>query len=759
MRPWRATAASVLTAFGLALLTAPAPGEEKPVPMALQPFDLQDVRLSDGPLKIAQEADRKYLHELDFDRLLYTFRQNAGLPTPGEPLGGWEAPSCEVRGHFIGHYLSACALMYRSTGDEELKAKAERMVAELARCQDALGGSYLSAYPESFLDRLERLERVTWAPLYVTHKTMAGLLDMYQLAGNEQALDVLKRMAAYYKARADKLTDYQMERMLTVEFGGMSEVLHNLCGITHDPAHLDVAHRYDQAAFLGPLALERDNLSHIHGNTQIPKICGAARHYELTGDERYRTLVRFFWDRVVKTRTFATGGTTSGEVWPEPYQLSQTLAANTQECCKTHNMLKVTRYLIRWTGDPAYADYYERAFYNGILGTNRADNGQMIYYVPLQTGCTKQWGTPYDSFWCCYGTGIESFAKLGDSIYFHDSDGLYVNLSIPSTVTWKEKGLRLEQVTSFPEREGTSFIFRLERPTRLALHLHVPYWATQGVTVKVNGKDTPEKAKPTSYLVLNREWRDGDRVEVSMPMALHASPMPDDPEMVAVMYGPVVLAGLDPDPSAVFLSDPREPTKWIEKTNDGPLTFAVKGQKTAMRLIPWYRVVDEPYGVYWIVTPEGSERHKAILAAEEARRKHEARTIDRVVVGDEASERDHNLQGEKHGAGPYGNRHWRHAPDGWFSWDLKVLPEVQNTLVCTYWGSDVPPRRFDILVDGKVIATQELNVNKPGQFLDVEYPIPLELTRGRDKVTVRFQAQPGNTAGGVFDCAILKPDQ
>ncbi|MBI3920830.1 MAG: glycoside hydrolase family 127 protein [Armatimonadetes bacterium] len=743
---------------GLTVFGVDARQEGAKVPIAIQAFDLNEVRLLEGPFKTAQEANRRYLHELDFDRLLWTFRKNAGLSAPGQPLGGWEAPDCEVRGHFIGHYLSACALMYASTGDETLKAKADDMVSELAKCQEALGGGYLSAYPESFLDRLESMERVTWATLYVIHKIMAGLLDMHQLTGNQQALDVLKKMAAYFKRRADKLSDFQMERMLTVEFGGMSETLHNLYGITRDPAHLELAHRYDQAAFLGPLALERDNLSHIHGNTQIPKVCGAARHYELTGDKRYRTITRFFWDRVVKTRTYATGGTTEAEVWPEPNALARTLAANNQECCKTHNMLKVTRYLLRWTGDPTYGDYYERALLNGILGTQRSDNGQLIYYVPLATGCAKQWGTPYDSFWCCYGTGIESFAKLGDSLYFHDRSNLYVNLFVASTVTWRAKNLRLEQVTSFPEEEGTTLLFHLNRPTRLGLKVRVPSWATHGLGVKINGKLSGKEARPSTYLSLNREWKDGDRVEIAMPMALHSSPMPDGPELVAVMYGPVVLAGVSPPQGTYLLGDPKDPSQWVEKTGDGPLTFAATGQKKTVRLVPWYKVIDEPYGVYWTVTSEGSPRHKAMLAEEEARQKRESRIVDRVKVGDNTSEEEHHLQGENTGSGPYADRFWRHAlGGGWWSWDMKVLPEVPMTLVCTYWGSDVPPRKFDILVEGVLVGMQDLNRNKPNEFFEVEYAIPAELTKGKEKVTVRFQGHKDNMAGGVFDCATLRP--
>jgi len=726
------------------------------IQMRLKPFDLHQVRLLDGPCKVAEEANRRYLHALDSDRLLRNFRVNAGLPAPGEPLGGWEKPDCELRGHFVGHYLSACALMYASTGDEQLKAKADAMVAELAKCQQALGGEYLSAYPESFWDRLEQMDRPPWAPYYTIHKIMAGLFDMYSLCGNQQALDVLKGMAAYFHKRLDKLAVWEWDRLLGVEFGGMSEALHNLYSVTKDPAHLELAHAFDQAAFLGPLALEHDNLSRIHANTQIPKICGAARRYELTGDERYRTVVRYFWDRVVNTRSYATGGSNQGEHWPDPSKLAKTLSADNQECCTTYNMLKVTRYLMRWTGDARCADYYERAYFNGILGTQNPESGQLMYFVPLATGHTKSFGTPNDSFWCCYGTGIESFAKLGDSIYFHDDDGIYVNLFIASTVNWPEKGLRLEQLTTFPEQEDTTLVLHPARPTELALHLHVPYWATQGVKVKLNGKPLEAQAKPTSYLTIKRTWKEADKLEVSMPMSLHADPMPDDPELMALMYGPLVLAGLTQE-NRYFLGDASQLASWIKPVEGQPLTFGTVGQQPDMTFIPLYKVIDKPYGVYWVITKEGSPRHRQLQAAEEARKQREARLLDRVVPRDEASEKAHSLQGENTNAGLLGGRPWRDAPGGWWSWDLKVLPDAQMTLVCTYWGSDVPPRTFDLLVDGQKLATQSLDRSKPGEFDDVEYAIPRELTQGKEKITVRFQAHPGNTAGGVFDCAILKP--
>ncbi len=742
--------------------TAAGVGPGNKIPMKLEAFDLKQVRLLDGPCKVAQEANRRYLHALEADRMLRAFRVTAGLPAPGKPLGGWERPECEVRGHFVGHYLSACALMYASAGDEALKAKADAMVAEFAKCQQAHGGEYLAAYPQTFWDRLEKMAKPPWAPYYVIHKIMAGLLDMHRLCGNEQALDVVKGMAAYFKKRIDKLPLRTWDRILTVEFGGMSEVLHDLYGVTGDPNHLTLAHKFDEGAFLGPLALEWDNLSGIHANTQIPKICGAARRYELTGDTRYRTVVEYFWDRVVHTRSYCTGGSNMGEHWPEPNRLADTLSDTTQECCTTYNMLKVTRYLLRWTGGPACADFYERAFYNGILGTQHPETGMLMYFVPLATGHTKARGgrgfsTPNDSFWCCTGTGIESFAKLGDSVYFHDQDGLYVNLFIASTVNWPEKGVQLEQRTRFPDEDRTTFVVHASRPTELTLHVHVPYWATRGVEVKVNGEVLAVQARPTSYLPIKRKWRDGDKAEVRMPMKLHPHPMPDDPELVAIMYGPVVLCGLTQE-NRYFLADVNDLDAWIRPVDGKPLTFRTIGQGKDMTLIPFYRVLDEAYGVYWPVVKEGSPRHRKILADEEARRRRAARIVDRVFANNQVSESAHNLQGEKTASGPFRNRGWRHAPDGWFSWDLKVLPDVVMTLVCTYWGSDVPPRTFDILVNDKVIATQSLNRNKPNEFFEVEYKIPPDLTQGRQKVTVKFRAHKGNNTGGVFECAILKPE-
>jgi hypothetical protein len=315
----------------------------------------------------------------------------------------------------------------------------------------------------------------------------------------------------------------------------------------------------------------------------------------------------------------------------------------------------------------------------------------------------------------------------------------------------------LEQATRFPEEEGTTLTVRLRQPAALALHIHVPEWATRPVRIQVNGQEVKEAARPASYLAIRREWKDGDKVEVRMPMGLHAQPMPDDPDRMALLYGPLVLAGLVSE-SMTFLADAGAPASWIKPVEGKALTFRTAGQARDVTFIPLYKVMDEPYGAYWLVIKEGSARHRQILAEEEARKEREARILDRVIPNHPEGEKVHNLQGQNTQSGTAYGRAWRHAPaGGWWSWDLKVLPDVPMTLACTYWGGDVGPRTFDILVEGQKIATQAVDRNKPGQFFTVEHPIPEDLTRGKQKVTVQFRPHEKNTAGGVFECAILKP--
>ena len=595
------------------------PISREKVPSRVLPFPLRQVRLGDGPCKVAMEADRQYLRSLDPDRLLHTFRLNAGIASKAQPLGGWEAPDCELRGHYAGgHYLSACALMYASTGDEDLRNNAGAVVSELGKCQSALKSGYLSAFPAEFFDRLRERQKV-WAPFYTIHKIMAGLLDMYVYCGNGQALAMVQKMADWVEDYTGSLSYEHMQRVLGTEFGGMGEVLCNLYAVTGNRYYLEIAQRFDKKQFFDPLADHRDELKGLHVNTHIPQVIAAARYYELTGERRCRDIAEYFWDEVVSERSYCTGGTSNGESWnSDPGKLSTELGPSTTECCCAYNMMKLTRHLFGWSADARLMDHYERTLFNHRLGTINPEDGTMMYYLPLASGYWKTFGKPMDAFWCCTGTGSEEYAKLGDTIYFHDDGSLYVNLYIDSQLEWPEKGLQFKQETRIPEDQGTKITVSAKTPVQLTLNLRIPYWV-QGGSVKVNGTALPAFASPSSYLTVNRVWKTGDQVELSLPMALHVAPMPDDETIQAAMYGPLVLAGCfgtvakeltysgyapkrdDQYKVPDIVADPDKPTAWIEPDAKQPLTFNAAGQSQAFTLIPLNRVIHERYAVYWKV--------------------------------------------------------------------------------------------------------------------------------------------------------------
>jgi uncharacterized protein len=596
------------------------PVSREKVPWKVVPFPLTQVRLGNGPCTIAMEADRQYLRSLPPDRLLHTFRINAGLPSTVQPLGGWEAPDCELRGHYAGgHYLSACALMYASTGDENLKKNAALVVSELAKCQAAMKSGYLSAFPVEFFDRLRERQEV-WAPFYTIHKIMAGLLDMYVYCGNEQALDTAEKMAGWVGGYSGPLSYEHMQRVLGTEFGGMGEVLSNLYAVSGKEYYLRMAQRFDKKAFFEPIADHRDELKGLHVNTHIPQVIAAARYYELTGERRYRDIAEYFWDEVVSERSYCTGGTSNRETWnTDPGKLSADLGPTTAECCCAYNMMKLTRHLLGWSPDARYMDYYERLVFNHRLGTINPEDGTMMYYLPLASGYWKTFGKPLDAFWCCTGTGSEEYAKLGDTIYFHDDDSMYVNLYIDSQVQWPEKGLRFKQETRFPEQQGTTITVFADKPAQLAVNLRIPYWV-RGGNVKINGTALPAFASPSSYLSLNRTWKSGDKIELSLPMDLHIDSMPDNETIQAAMYGPLVLAGrLDAVPNEMsygnpgpkagaeqkvpdIVADASNPTAWVELDARQPLTFQTVGQSQPISMVPLYQVMHNRYAVYWKVS-------------------------------------------------------------------------------------------------------------------------------------------------------------
>ncbi len=746
-------------------------------------FDLEDVRLLDGPFKAAMERDAAYLLTLEPDRLLHRFRLYAGLEPRAPIYGGWETMG--VSGHSLGHYLSACAMMYASTGDERFCERVKYTVDELEACQNANGNGYVGGIQDGkrvFAEvaagdiRSQGFDlNGLWVPWYTEHKLFAGLLDAYRYCRNDKALSVARKLGDWVGDVVGKLNEEQVQKMLACEHGGMNEVLVELYAITGEEKYLKLSRRFHHKAVLDPLADRQDRLPGLHGNTQIPKVIGVARRYEVTADATDRTIAEFFWDRVVHHHSYVIGGHGEHEHFGPADKLSDRLSSETCETCNTYNMLKLTRHLFAWRATAEYADYYERALYNHILASQDPNTGMMCYFVPLKAGEYKRYSNPFDNFTCCHGTGMENHAKYGDSIYFHDDTGLFVNLFIPSELNWKAKGLKVRQETKFPVEDTTTLTVSCDKPVKLAIRIRCPGWATQPLQVKLNGKAMKSKVEQGGYAVLNRRWKSGDKIEVRIPMGLRLESMPDNPKRAAILYGPVVLAGdlgpvekaasdsvvVDEYSLTVLVTGDKPLQDWLVRMEDRPLGFETYnvGRPRDVELIPFYEVHHRRYGVYWdFLTVEQWEKRYADSLVELKRlRELKARTIDLLRIGEMQPERDHNVAGEKTGAGEFNGRKFRHATDGgWFSFEMAVLPEEPAELLCTFWGSEQGPRTFDILIDGTKIAEQSLSNDRPGEFVDVAYPIPADLTRGKQKVTVKLQARPGNFAGGLFGCRTTK---
>jgi DUF1680 family protein len=544
------------------------------------------VQLLDGELKRRFEVNRHYLMSLSTDALVFNHRLEAVLANSfrNEALhGGWESPGCQIRGHFLGHWLSAAARIFASTGDAQIRAKADAIVAALAECQEQNGDGWCFSIPQKHLDKTVRKQNV-WAPQYVLHKTLMGLIEMHALAGNAQALDVVVKAADWFHRWTKPFSRDEMDDILDYETGGMLEACADLYAITGDPKHRDLIERYVRGRLFEPIARGEDVLSLKHANTMIPEVYGAARAAEVLGDGALRDVAIKFWDAVVPARMYATGGHTHGEVWSKPGELAGTLVEQNQELCTVYNMMWLTKTLFRWTGDVKYADYYERNLVNGILSAQHPETGMFTYYHAFKTGGVKKWGSRTNDFWCCYGTG-------------HDGDTLAVNLLAPSRVDWS--GLTLTQRTTFPESGSSRITIDAAPDGERAIWIRVPRWCTQNPSIKVNGKSQPSLT-PASYYTIARAWKADDTIDIDYPMTLWACPMPDDPNLVAAMCGPMVLAGLTKEDTPIE-GDPADPTTWLEQC-DG-LHFRTKGQPAGLDFIPMYQVVDQPFGIYFRVRP------------------------------------------------------------------------------------------------------------------------------------------------------------
>jgi DUF1680 family protein len=592
------------------------------------PFPLNAVRLGPGIFAEQAETNARYLDSLTTDRLLHSFRLTAGITSSATPYKGWEDPTCELRGHFNGgHYLSAVALASATAGNQVLKARGDEVVGGLAQCQMKNGNGYVSAFPTGLFEHLSEGKPV-WAPFYTYHKIMAGLLDMYVLTGNTDALKVAEGMAQWVDHYFEGISDEQRQRMLRTEYGGMNEALVNLAALTKKEQYLDTARLFEQPSILDPLAARKDELTGLHANTNVPKMIGAARMYEVTGDRRYRRIAEYFLEEVLTARSYAIGNTSLDEHWTTPAgELKGALGWTNAECCVAYNMMKLERLVFGWTGDARWMDAYERSLLNCRLGTQNAQ-GLKQYFFPLAAGYWRAYHSAEDSFWCCTGTGVEEFAKFTDTIYFHRGGDVYVNQFIASTLDWRDEGLKIEQSTRFPREQGTTLKIASAPPKMRTIHVRIPGWTTAAVEVKVNGRLLEAVADPGSYLAIRRVWKDGDTISLSLPMELRTEALAGDDSSAAAMYGPLVLAAdlgagpadgpskIIPDGSTVpkGLAKPDQLPKaaganWVSTESTGELRFKAAAESGSLDVLPMYEVRDQKYSVYWQMGSEKKNRN------------------------------------------------------------------------------------------------------------------------------------------------------
>jgi DUF1680 family protein len=748
----------------------------------VEPFPLEAVRLLPSDYLTALEANRGYLMRIEPDRLLHNFRAQAGLTPKGEVYGGWESDS--IAGHTLGHYLSALSLIHAQTGDAEACRRVGYIVAELARCQAQGGNGYVGAltYKKDGAQRpgSEMFEAVkagqihstgfdlngAWSPLYVVHKLMAGLLDADRYCRDPGALAVAEGLGGYVAGVFAGLSDAQVQAVLACEYGGLNESYAELYARTGQARWLAMARTLYDRKVLDPLAEGRDDLANLHANTQIPKLIGLARLYELTADRRAATASETFWTAVRDHHSYVIGGNADREYFQAPDTIASHVTEQTCESCNTYNMLKLTRLLYARRPTADHFDVYERGHLNHILAQQNPATGMFAYMSPLMSGTSRAYSSPFDDFWCCVGTGMESHAKHGDSIWWRrGNDELLVNLFIPSTLHWESDGSRFGLTGHYP-RSGEVTIEVLRRAPAKALTLAVrrPGWADE-VALEINGEAIATQADADGYLRVRRRWRTGDRLTLRMPMRLGIEAASGEPETVALLHGPMVLAadlgaaGETPyaGPAPVLVSDDLagaihrqagdEPTYRIEAAaRPAPLALRSFAAQHERRTAVYFRRF----------TPAAWAEAQAQVEAEDAaRRLLEARSSDVVRLGEMQAERDHGLEAAISYPVVYRGRNGRDARSGGFFQVRVRLRAGPAALRATYWGEE-RNRAFRILVDGVAIAHQTLDGDHPGVFFDRDYPIPDSLSRGRTSVVVRFEPDIDHTAGPVFGLLCLQ---
>lgn len=742
--------------------------EAQPAFGNLSDFDMSDIELLDAYETNAFSKEVAYLKKLDADKLLKGFCDIGGVKTSATLYGGWE--NSAIKGHTLGHYLTAVAQAYATSGDKELLNTVNHIVDVLAECQNKETG-YLAAIPESHYTQIEKGNTTgTWVPWYTMHKVMAGLIDAYELAGSEKALTVASKLGDWVYSRTSKWTAATQATVLNVEYGGMNDCLYQLYSHTKSENHLQAAHSFDEMTLFDSLHKGEDVLNGKHANTTIPKIIGALNRYITLGEaeEYYLQVAENFWEIVVNNHTYITGGNSEWEHFGEANVLDAERTNCNCETCNTYNMLKLTRELFKITGNSKYSDYYENTFINAILSSQNPETGMTTYFQPMATGFFKVYSTETGHFWCCTGSGMENFSKLDDSIYYKDKDSVYVIRFTSSKLTWEEKGLVITQDADIPMNDTATFTINTSgKDVKADIVLRVPDWVAGDVTVTINGKASNASAV-NGFIRLSYTWKDGDVIKYTMPMEIVAYDLPDNENVVAFKYGPIVLSAnlgnesMTTGTTGVNVTVPTALSSisdvikvngtidtWLANIKDnlvrkaGTLEFTLKNADRTLVFTPHYQQYQNRYGIYFELVDENTkveedESDKYIV-------------IDSLPVANDQYEFSHNMVGDLTNTGTHKGLNYRDAaPGGYFSYDMAVDNTTKNYICVKFFSGDAG-RAFQILVDGVVLKDVVLENVDPDNFYDMYIEIPTDMVKGKNKITITFKANGAHYAGGIFD--------
>jgi len=756
----------------------------------LKSFAISDVRLTDSPFRKAQQTDMGYILAMDMDKLLAPYYTEAGLTPKKESYGNWE--NSGLNGHIGGHYVSALADMYAATGNPELLRRLNYMIDALEECQNANGDGYIGGVPRGkiFWKNISegKVEAMNgqWVPFYNIHKVYAGLVDAYRVAGIAKAKVLLIKYTDWLDNLTAKLSDDQMQIILKDEHGGMNESLADAAAITGNKKYMVLAKRFSHRAILNPLLHRKDSLTGLHANTQIPKVIGFMEIAKTEKDTAWAGAANFFWNTVVHNRSVSFGGNSVREHF-NPSDDFTTVIEDREgpETCNSYNMLKLTKQLFLANPKGEYMDYYERTLYNHILSSQNPEGG-FVYFTPIRPRHYRVYSQPQEGMWCCVGTGMENHGKYGEMIYAHTDNDLYVNLYIPSTVYWNEKGVVAEQKTDFPYKETSEIKLKLKKPTKFAVYLRYPSWVKPGsMKVLVNGRQRKSFTLKDSYVVVEANWRNNDVITVVLPMETKAEQLPDDSQFVSFVHGPIVLAaatgmsemeGLLADDSRMghiahgplypmneaplIVSSNKDLAPLVKANDVNKLSFNIsdatyQDKYKKLDLVPFNTLHNTRYVIYWpYTTPDGLVKMQAdVKAKEEAALKLDQITVDKVTAGEQQPESDHGYKFENSDKGLYKDRHFRSAR-GWFTYNLKNPSALAKKVRVTY---SVARKNtiFDIYVNDTLLTTLDLNDAKQGEFAEVDYPIPSSL-KDIDNIQIRFVAKPNSQTANIYDVRLIK---